>query len=273
MISSVADSAVATQSEVAAPPAVQVDAVSVRYRVPRDRVASFKEYAIARLRAATVGRLRADAGGRDSTHFDHEALTDVTFTVGKGEALAVIGPNGSGKTTLLRLIARVLSPSAGRVRTWGRVAPLLDVVGAFHPELSGRENIFLNGTLLGLSRREVARRLDRIIEFAEVGPFIDAPLRTYSSGMMARLGFAVASDIEADILVVDEALGVGDERFQRKCAARIEAIRAAGTTFILVSHDMHTVRRLCSQAVWLERGTVRGLGPAADVVAAFLEAQ
>jgi ABC-2 type transport system ATP-binding protein/lipopolysaccharide transport system ATP-binding protein len=260
MISSVADSVTASAVDVVSAPAVQIDDVSVRYRVPRDRMTSLKEYAIARLR------------GR-APHFEHDALKSVSLTVGRSEALAVIGPNGSGKTTLLRLIARVLTPSAGRVRTWGRVAPLLDVVGAFHPELTGRENIFLNGTLLGLSRRDISARFDRIVDFAEVGAFIDAPLRTYSSGMMARLGFAVASDTEADIIVIDEALGVGDERFQRKCAARIDAIRAQGTTFILVSHDMHSVQRLCSRAVWLERGVIRETGPVGDVVRAFLEAQ
>jgi ABC-type polysaccharide/polyol phosphate transport system ATPase subunit len=241
-------------------PAVQLEGVWVRYRVPYDRGKSLKEYAISRLR-----------GG--SAHFEHEALKDVSLSIGRGESVAIIGPNGSGKTTLLRLIARVLTPSAGRVRTRGRVAPMLDVVGGFHPELTGRENIFLNGTLLGLSRRDIEARLDRIVDFAEVGPFIDAPLRTYSSGMMARLGFAVASDTDADIIVIDEALGVGDERFQRKCAARIDAIQAHGTTFILVSHDMHSVQRLCSRAVWLDRGRVRTAGRAAVVVNAFLEAQ
>jgi lipopolysaccharide transport system ATP-binding protein len=240
--------------------AVRLDGVSVRYRVPQGRVSSLKEHAIRRLRGAV-------------SYQDFEALRDVSLEVAVGEALAVIGPNGSGKTTLLRLIARVLTPTSGRVRTSGRVAPILDIVGALHPELTGRENIVLNGTVLGLNRRQIGDRLESIVEFAEVGAFIDAPLRTYSSGMMARLGFAVASDAEADILVVDEALGAGDERFQRKCAARIDAICARGTTFILVSHDMPSVLRLCSRALWLERGRPREIGPAADVVAAYREAQ
>lgn len=240
--------------------AVELDAVSVSYRVPINRVPSFKEYAIGRLRGAPRYRM-------------HEALHDVSLAVPAGEALAVIGPNGSGKTTLLRLVARVLTPTSGRVRTTGRVAPILDVVGALHPDLTGRENVFLNGTLLGLTRRQIADRLDRIVDFAEIGMFIDAPLRTYSSGMVARLGFAIASDTEPDILVVDEALGVGDERFQRKCAERIDAIRARGTTFILVSHDMQSVLRLCSRALWLEAGRVCALGAASSVVHSFLEAQ
>lgn len=262
MTSLAADKApVAAAGHAAAPdgaPVVQLDEVTVRYRVPQQRAGSLKEY--------LVGRTRG------STHIEHEALRSVSLSVPAGEAVGVIGPNGSGKTTLLRLIARVLTPSAGRVRTRGRVAPILDVVGALQPELTGRENVFLNGTMLGLTRRDVARRLDRIVEFAELGPFIDAPLRTYSSGMMARLGFAVASDTDPDILVVDEALGVGDERFQRRCAARIDAIRAAGTTFILVTHDMHSVRRLCSRVVWLDGGRIRATGAPADIVPRFVEA-
>ena len=180
--------------------AVRLDAVSVRYRVPQARTNSLRSDAIQRLQGAPG-------------YLDFEALRDVSLEVAAGEALGVVGPNGSGKTTLLRLIARVLTPTSGRVRTAGRVAPILDIVGALHPELTGRENIVLNGTVLGLNRRQIADRLDGIVEFAEVGAFIDAPLRTYSNGMVARLGFAVASAAEADILVVDEALGAGDERF------------------------------------------------------------
>ncbi len=263
MTSFVADKAsVAAAPRAGAPygaPVVQLDEVTVRYRVPQQRAGSFKEY--------LVGRARG------STYIEHEALRSVSLSVPRGEAVGVIGANGSGKTTLLRLIARVLTPSAGRVRTYGRVAPILDVVGALQPELTGRENIFLNGTMLGLTRRDVARRLDHIVDFAELGAFIDAPLRTYSSGMTARLGFAIASDTDADILVVDEALGVGDERFQRRCAARIDAIRAAGTTFILVTHDMSSVQRLCSRVVWLDAGQVRATGAPADIVPQFLDAQ
>jgi ABC-type polysaccharide/polyol phosphate transport system ATPase subunit len=261
MTSLVADKALVASRQAAAATGmavVQLDEVTVRYRVPQQRVGNLKEY--------LVGRARG------SGHVEHEALRSVSLSVPAGEALGVIGANGSGKTTLLRLIARVLTPSTGRVRTRGRVAPILDVVGALQPELTGRENIFLNGTMLGLTRRDVAGRLDRIVDFAEVGLFIDAPLRTYSSGMMARLGFAIASDTDADILVIDEALGVGDERFQRRCAARIDAIRDAGTTFILVSHDMHSVHRLCSRVVWLEAGRIRATGTPADVVPRFLEA-
>ncbi|HWF84312.1 MAG TPA: ABC transporter ATP-binding protein [Vicinamibacterales bacterium] len=241
-------------------PVALLEEVSVRYRVPFGNAALLKE--------RLVGRR-----GLGGAYREHEALHRINLQIHSGETLGVIGPNGSGKTTLLRLVARVLKPTAGRVRVRGRVAPMLDVIGAAHPELTGRENIALNGSLFGLTRREVADRLERMIEFAELGDFIDAPLRTYSSGMIARLGFAVASDTEPDILAIDEALGVGDERFQQKCAARIDQLRQRGTTLLLVSHDMHSVLRLCATALWLERGCIRLVGPAPQVVPAFLAAQ
>jgi ABC-type polysaccharide/polyol phosphate transport system ATPase subunit len=249
-----------TGLEPGADASIVIEHVSVRYRVPLDPALTLKEYAIRRL----TGRVR---------YVDHDALQDVSVTVGRGDAMGVIGPNGAGKTTLLRLVARVLSPTSGRVRVRGRVAPILDLVGAFHPELTGRENIFLNGTLLGLSRRDIAARFDRIVQFAELDAFIDAPVRTYSSGMVARLGFAVASDVDPEILVIDETLGVGDERFQVKCAARLDDFRRHGTTLLLVSHDMHSIVRLCSRAIWIDRGRLRLAGSAADVSAAYLAAQ
>jgi len=239
---------------------VEIDHVSVHYRVPIDPVLSLKEYAIRRV----TGRAR---------YVEHAALDDVSLHAGPGDTVGIIGRNGAGKTTLLRLIARVLRPTSGRVRVLGRTAPILDLVGGFHPELTGRENIFLNGTLLGLTRREIDARIENIVSFAELDGFIDAPIRSYSSGMVARLGFAVASDVDPAVLVIDEALGVGDERFQVKCAARLDAFRARGTTLLLVSHDMHTIRRLCQRAVWIDRGRVRAEGPAGDVVDAYLDAQ
>lgn len=241
---------------VAARPAVVLDAVSVSYRMRGGPADS--------LRAWLFGR------GRSSDLIEHEALRDVGVTIPQGSSLGVIGSNGSGKTTFLRLISRVLRPTSGRVRVRGRVAPLLDLVGGFHPDLSGRDNIVLNGTLLGLRRQEVLARLDAIVDFAEIGAFIDAPLRTYSAGMVLRVGFAVATDIEPDILVIDEVLGVGDEHFQRKCAARIDGLRARGATFVLVSHDLQSVARLCPRVLWLDRGRIRMMGPAPDVITAYL---
>jgi lipopolysaccharide transport system ATP-binding protein len=237
-------------------PAVVLDAVSVTYEVRGGPADS--------LRSWLFGR------GQSRDRVEHEALREVGVTIPQGASLGVIGSNGSGKTTFLRLIARVLKPTSGRVRVRGRVAPLLDLVGGFHPDLSGRDNIVLNGTLLGLRRQEVLARLDAIVDFAEIGAFIDAPLRTYSAGMVLRVGFAVATDIEPDVLVIDEVLGVGDEHFQRKCAARIDGLRARGATFVLVSHDLHSVERLCPRVLWLDRGRIRMIGPAADVIAAYL---
>ena len=241
-------------------PVVLIERASVRYRLPVDQAMSFKEYAIRRL----TGGVR---------YIYHDALREVSLAVGRGDALGIIGQNGAGKTTLLRLVARVLTPTSGRVRVRGRVAPILDLVGAFHPELTGRENIFLNSTLLGLGRRETASRLEHIVQFAELDDFIDAPVRTYSSGMVARLGFAVASDVDPDILVIDETLGVGDERFQMKCAARLDEFRGRRTTLMLVSHDMHSIVRLCGRAVWIDHGSVRQMGPAAEVADAYVAAQ
>jgi ABC-type polysaccharide/polyol phosphate transport system ATPase subunit len=241
----------------ATPPAVLMEDVSVRFHVTHGRAGSLKEHLLRR-------RPRTEARPNE-----FEALRGVSVAIPAGEALGVIGANGSGKTTLLRVMARVLRPNGGRVRVRGRVAPILDLVGGFHPELTGRENIVFNGTLLGLRRRDIETRIESIVDFAEIGAFIDAPLRTYSAGMMLRLGFAVATDIEPDILVIDEALGVGDEYFQRKCAARIDGLRARGITFVLVSHDMHSVRRLCTRVLWLDRGQSRMIGHPAEVIAAY----
>jgi lipopolysaccharide transport system ATP-binding protein len=247
--------------DVYTPPAVLMENVSVRYQLPRERAGSLKEHLLRRRPRSNVRAM------------EHEALCGVTLGIPAGEALGVIGSNGSGKTTLLRLMAQVMRPSGGRVRVRGRVAPILDLIGGFHPELTGRENIVFNGTLLGLRRRDIAARIDSIVDFAEIGAFIDAPLRTYSAGMMLRLGFAVATDTEPDILVIDEALGVGDEYFQRTCAARIDGLRARGITFVLVSHDLHSVRRLCTRVMWLDRGRARMIGHPAEVIAAYQAAQ
>jgi ABC-type polysaccharide/polyol phosphate transport system ATPase subunit len=221
--------------------AILLEKVSVRYRIPRERIGSLKEYAIRRLKR----RL----------HFDEfEALRDVTLEVPPGETLGVIGRNGAGKSTLLRLVARVMPPSAGRVLVAGRIAPLLELGLGFHGELTGRENIMLQGALLGFSRGEMRRRTPRIVEWAELEEFIDAPVRTYSTGMAARLAFSVATDVEPDILLVDEALSVGDERFQMKCRTRVEEFRAAGKTVLLVSHGLASIRDNCRRTIWIHEG-------------------
>lgn len=200
------------------------------------------------------------------------ALEGVSVEIQRGEAMGVIGANGSGKSTLLGLIAGVLVPQAGTVEVQGRVVPLLELGAGFHPELTGRENIVLNGVLLGLRRAEVAERLDSIIDFSEMGDSLDQPLRTYSSGMIARLGFAVAAHLDPDVLLIDEILAVGDEHFQAKCRSTIAAFRDRGVTIVLVSHGLEDVRRLCHRVLWLERGRVRALGDPGAVIEAYVAA-
>jgi ABC-2 type transport system ATP-binding protein len=233
--------------------AVKLDAVSVRYRVPHERIPSLKEFAIRWLRR----RIRYE---------DFWALHGVDVEVPTGEVFGILGPNGAGKSTLLKVVARVLRPTSGRVRVWGKVAPLLELGAGFDFELSGRENIFLNGTILGFSKADVASRFDRIVEFAELGEFIDAPLRTYSSGMVARLGFAIATDVEPNVLIVDEILSVGDAAFQKKSFERIQGFREDGATILLVSHDPNVLRAMCHRVMWLGRGKVVAVGPAAGVL-------
>ncbi len=241
-------------------PVIILDNVSVRYRAPEEVIGTFKEYAIQVLK-------------RNVRFREFNALNDVNLQVQEGEILGIIGRNGAGKSTLLKVISRVLIPTEGRVRIRGRVSPLLELGAGFHPELTGRENIFLNGTLLGHSRREVESRLPEIIEFAELGAFIDSPLRTYSSGMVARLGFSVSTTWKPDILILDEILSVGDEAFREKCKLRLETYRDAGTTTLLVTHDSGTVKSLCSRAVWLDHGQIKAMGFSEDVVELYHRSQ
>ena len=235
---------------------IRLEAVSLRYRKPRERVGSLKEYAIRRL-------------WRPTAYQDFEALHGLDLNVAAGETLGVVGRNGAGKTTLFRLIARVIDPSAGRLRVAGRIAPLLELGLGFHPELTGRENIVLQGAFLGFSRRRMQTRVEAIAQWAELEEFLDSPLRSYSSGMIARLGFAVATDVDPEILLVDETLAVGDERFQRKCHERMEGLRRGGRTLLLVSHDLEAVRATCRRAIWLHRGRIVQDGDAGAVTAAY----
>lgn len=246
-----------TGPDVVSTPVVRLDGVGVRYRVSLDRGMSLKEYIVRRSRRRTL---------------EHEALRGLDVTIERGETLGIIGPNGAGKSTLLKVIARVLHPSSGRLRISGSVAPLIDLFGAFHPELTGRENAFLNGALLGIASREMRTRIDSIAAFADIGEFFDAPLRSYSAGMMVRLAFSVATSIDADILLVDEALGVGDASFQQRCEERMESYRSRGVTFIVVSHDVLRLARMCSRIIWLDSGRIVEDGPPAEVVSHYLAA-
>ena len=237
-------------------PVIQLEKVTLRYRIPRERILSLKEYTIRKIQ-------------RRVAYDDLEAVKDVDLKVEAGERIGVIGRNGAGKSTLFRVISRVLPPSDGRVRVAGRVAPILELGLGFHGELTGRENVMLQSALLGYSRAETRRRLDRIVEWAELQDFIDAPTRTYSTGMSARLAFAVATDVDPDILLVDEALAVGDERFQRKCHDRMETLRGRGKTFMLVSHSLDTIRENCDRVVWLHHGRVVRDGDTSTVTDAY----
>lgn len=198
------------------------------------------------------------------------ALVDASLSVADGEAVGLIGPNGSGKSTALRLISGVATPWSGTVDTRGRVGALIELRAGLHPELTGRENVLLYGSLLGLKRKEVKRRFEEIVAFAELDRFIDTPLKRYSTGMEIRLGFSVAAHLDPDVLLVDEVLAVGDERFQRKCIARMEALRAEGQTLVFVSHDLDQVRQVCSRTILLERGQVRADGPTDEVIETYL---
>ena len=198
-----------------------------------------------------------------------EALHGIDLSVMQGQSVGIIGENGSGKSTLLKIIAKIYRPDAGTVHVEGRLAALIELGAGFHPEFTGRENIVIGGMLLGLSRREVLHRLDEIIAFADIGDFIDQPARTYSSGMFMRLGFSVAVHLDPDVLLIDEALAVGDEAFAKKCGERIADFRHRGRTIVLVSHDVSAVKRWCDEAMWLSGGVVRAVGPPPAVIEAY----
>jgi ABC-2 type transport system ATP-binding protein/lipopolysaccharide transport system ATP-binding protein len=236
--------------------AIRLEGVSVRYTVPTERVGTFKEYLIRRMKGQLQNRT-------------FWALNDVTLEITQGEVFGFVGVNGAGKSTLLKVVARVLHPTKGRVIVRGRVAPLLELGAGFHPELTGRENIFLNGAFLGFSHQEMLEKYDEIVDFSELGQFIDAPVRTYSSGMYGRLGFAVATASEPEVLIVDEILGVGDETFQNKCAERIDGFRKRGAAILLVSHNMSTIAAMCQRAAWLDHGVVKMIGKPEMVIQAY----
>ncbi len=194
------------------------------------------------------------------------AIENISFQIYKGEAVALIGGNGAGKSTSLGLLAGVIKPSSGKIRAHGRIASMLELGGGFHPELTGRENIILNATLTGLRRKEVLQKLPDIIEFSELGEFIDEPIRVYSSGMMAKLGFSVISQADPDILIIDEVLAVGDIAFQQKCLATIDAFKRRGVTILFVSHNMHDVRTVCDKVIWIEDHRLREIGEPNEII-------
>jgi ABC-type polysaccharide/polyol phosphate transport system ATPase subunit len=222
--------------------------VGIRYRIYREKVSTLKEAVANRFRHLRTAEM-------------FWALRHVSLEIAPGDAIALVGHNGSGKSTLLKTIAGVLQPSEGAVAAIGRISPMIELGAGFDGELSGRDNIYLNGALLGFSRKQMEAKFQRIVEFSELGDFIDLPVKNYSSGMYARLGFAIAQDVEPDILIVDEVLAVGDERFQEKCKRRIQDFRAAGVTFVFVSHSLQTARELCPRAAVLHHGRLAFDGP------------
>jgi lipopolysaccharide transport system ATP-binding protein len=237
--------------------AIAFENISKRFILRKEQPRSFQE--------VMVGLLHKR---RPSEEF--WALRDVGFEVQHGEAMGLIGPNGAGKSTVLKLISRIIEPTSGHIEVNGRVAALLELGAGFHPDLTGRENIFLNGSILGLSRAEVKKRFESIVEFSGIGPFVDVPVRHYSSGMQVRLGFSIATAVDPDILLIDEVLAVGDQAFQAKCLQRIGEMRRKGTTLLFVSHNTNLVRRLCNRTVRLEEGRIHSQGDTGEVITGYL---
>lgn len=240
--------------------AIHLENVNIRYRMLQERTKSFKEYILNWIN-----------GKNSYTHF--WALRDITLKVKKGESIGIIGDNGAGKSTMLRVIARILIPTMGHANICGNVTPILELGALFDPELTGRENIYLNGAMFGFSRQTMNGKLDRLLDFAGIGDFINSPLRTYSNGMIARLAFAIATDIDADIVLVDEVLAVGDNNFRQKCITRMETFNKKGTTLVTVSHNLGLIEKLCSRVIWMEHGRIKADGCPEDIIPTYKQSK
>jgi ABC-type polysaccharide/polyol phosphate transport system ATPase subunit len=242
-------------------PVIDATRVSKCFTIHPDRPRSFQDLVVNAFK-------RQPPHARKETFW---ALRDLSFSVEAGETLGIIGSNGSGKSTCLKLLTRIIEPTTGKVNVKGRISALLELGAGFHPELTGRENVFLNGSVLGLKRREMAQRLDDIVAFAELERFIDMPVKFYSSGMYVRLAFAVAIHVRPDVLLVDEVLAVGDQSFQTRCLDRIDALKTSGVTIVLVSHGLEAVRNVCKRTIWLDQGVLKEDGLSESVVARYLQ--
>ena len=239
---------------------IVADNVSMCFNLASERVDSLKDLLIKKIKF-------------QSCSFDEFwALNNISFSVDKGESCALIGANGSGKSTMLKIISGILTPTKGSVEVNGSIAPLIELGAGFDYELTGRENLFLNGAILGYSKKLMLEKYDEIIDFSELRDFIDVPVKNYSSGMIARLGFSIATEVRADILACDEILSVGDFMFQQKCHQRMEQMLSGGTTLLFVSHDINQVKQLCKRAIWIDHGHLRGDGPAEEVCNAYVAA-
>lgn len=236
--------------------AIDVSEIVMTYRLYQEKVDSIKEYFVRMLK-------------QKLQYKEYEALKHISFQVKKGEILGVIGLNGAGKSTLLKIVAGILKPTSGQVTVQGSMAPLIELGAGFDEQLTGRENIFLNGSLLGHSNKYMKEREESIIRFAELNEFIDVPVKNYSSGMKARLGFSIATCVNPDVLIVDEVLSVGDFKFQQKCQERMQELLNGGTTVLFVSHSLGEVEKLCTRTVWLEKGEVKMIGDTSDVLEKF----
>ena len=240
-------------------PAIRLDTVSKRYTLRHDRPRSFQELFLNVLR-----------GKRSPSREKFWVLRDVSFEIAQGEMVGIIGDNGAGKSTLLKLMARIIEPTSGQIQTHGRLGALLEIGAGFHPELTGRENVYLNGAFLGLSRSQMRRLFDEIVAFSEMERFIDVQVKHYSSGMYMRLGFSVAIHLEPQILLVDEVLAVGDQAFRLRCLDRISEMKRQGVTILLVTHDLRSVRAMCDRAIWLDLGQVQAAGTVEQVIEEYM---
>lgn len=236
---------------------IKVSHVTMRYRLSAVKVDSLKEYVIRKLK-------------NNIEYKEFYALKDVSFEVKKGERIGIIGNNGAGKSTLLKVISKVIKPTEGEVKVKGSIAPLLELGAGFDKELTGRKNIYLNGAILGKSKEFLDAHVDEIIEFSELGEFIDVPIKNYSSGMKSRLGFAIASLVDADIIILDEVLGVGDKNFKKKSSQKMRELINSGKTIILVSHAINEIRELTDTVIWLENGSIREIGPTNELLDKYL---
>lgn len=231
---------------------ISVEDVSMTFNMSKEKIDSLKEYFI-------------KLAKRELMFKQFTALQNISFDIKKGEVVGLIGLNGSGKSTLLKIIAGVMKPTKGKVSVKGSIAPLIEVGAGFNPDLSGRENIYLNSYLLGFNKNYINEHIDEIIEFSELGDFIDVPLKNYSSGMKSRLGFSIATAVNPKILIVDEVLAVGDFKFQQKCHTKIKSLMEGDTTVLIVSHNIGQIRELCSRCIWLEKGKMIADGPAEEI--------
>ena len=235
---------------------IEVKNVSKKFKIYKDKATTLKEHLLFL---------------RSKRFDDFWALSDINLTIEKGTTVGLIGHNGSGKSTLLKLITKIIYPTSGTITTHGRVSSLLELGAGFHPEFSGRENIYINASIFGLSKKEIDRRLESIIEFSELGDFIDSPIRTYSSGMYTRLAFSVAVHVDPDILLIDEILAVGDVNFQKKCINQIKEFKKRGVTMVFVSHNMADVLEICDSVVWLDKGKIKEIGKTDEIAGRYLK--